>query len=74
MKVIDSDEVLMFLQSSSKISFYVQKKKFVIKSTLVFVNLQYVSNDRMENIRPVLVQESDTPQETQANGTNISAN
>jgi hypothetical protein len=28
----------------------------------------------MENIRPVLVQESDTPEETQANGTNISAN
>jgi|694.fasta_scaffold57803_3 hypothetical protein len=26
-KVIDSDEVLMFLQSTSKISFYVQEKK-----------------------------------------------
>ena len=58
----------------AKYRFMSKKKKFVIESTLVFVNLQYVSNDRMENIRPVLVQESDTPEETQANGTNISAN
>ena len=85
MKVIDSDEVLMFLQATihqQNIVLCPRKKsccnrvvnKVVTESTLVFVNLQYVSNDRMENIRPVLVQESDTPEETQANGTNISAN
>jgi hypothetical protein len=66
--VIDSNEILMFLQSTSKISFYVQEKNVSNRVNRMTCGSPVTSDD-VEIGRSVLVQESDTPRETPDNDT-----